>query len=796
MLTTGRIQKSVLTLSLSGCLYLLSTTSGLAGFEWIPVERTAAPAPQQQMQQPETMVVQDAPVAPVSGEPLQPVQPQAAANSVVAPQPEILVVPSNTAPAPQPIPAQTIAPTPMAATPEPMMPTIMTPSPFDAPQVATPATARVATIPAPQPTPAPIAPAPISPAPIAIQPPAAPAPQIQAATSTQQVIPTPTPAPAAITETTMPVASPAPLSVPPAIRTLPEQSAQDVVNQEIELLESKMVNITPPPAAPSPSPLAIMPTPAPAPVAEALTAAPAQEQNPLSVSKNINAEQAKALAAQQLQQDYTPVENTIAQTQVPAIKQENEPMAIISENNKEIAQENIEELALSPTDENDTAALAEAPAPISTQSMTELPEISKSPAGIDNQPAPSAPPVALVNDTEMPPVFSDKPVPSVDAEAAPAVAMNEPVITNEMSGVYAEAEATQANGQYEVVYGFGKDMPLALAMQQIVPQSYATSFAKSVNPGLRVTWEGDRSWDIVLKEMLEPAGLKATIAGDTVSVVSPADQIGGQQGGAIPTLDVVRPDDFNTKLEPASGVEVDESIDNGISPLEPVSLQIEGDNSSKTKRMIKDPGENPSEQPNLLTPEQLGSLDSTSDITPAEDAANADANTVNAALEEGVLLAEPEIKDEQKISSLSIHQASIDTTSGKTIITPFSKQNTIPPLTQTSTWKAEKGQSLKKVLYTWSQKANIQIVWEASHDYTLENDLSFGGTAEDAIQALFTASKGEEATPTFRFIEGQRNTGKTALVIVQDQPETASNEDTLPANEISAPVMNAENKPS
>ena len=45
------------------------------------------------------------------------------------------------------------------------------------------------------------------------------------------------------------------------------------------------------------------------------------------------------------------------------------------------------------------------------------------------------------------------------------------------------------------VVGFGTDMPLALALRQIVPADYAFSFGENVNPGYRVSWSGGKAWD-------------------------------------------------------------------------------------------------------------------------------------------------------------------------------------------------------------------------------------------------------------------------------------------------------------
>ncbi len=60
---------------------------------------------------------------------------------------------------------------------------------------------------------------------------------------------------------------------------------------------------------------------------------------------------------------------------------------------------------------------------------------------------------------------------------------------------------------FDVIEGFGTDMPLALALRQIVPVKYAFSFGKSVNPGEVVSWKGGKPWNIVLEDALAPLNI-------------------------------------------------------------------------------------------------------------------------------------------------------------------------------------------------------------------------------------------------------------------------------------------------
>lgn len=75
-----------------------------------------------------------------------------------------------------------------------------------------------------------------------------------------------------------------------------------------------------------------------------------------------------------------------------------------------------------------------------------------------------------------------------------------------------------SSGQYTDAVGFGKELPLALAMSQVVPADYSFSFAPTVDAGATVSWQGGKPWNEVLNDMLAPQGLTAIISGQQVTI--------------------------------------------------------------------------------------------------------------------------------------------------------------------------------------------------------------------------------------------------------------------------------------
>ena len=93
----------------------------------------------------------------------------------------------------------------------------------------------------------------------------------------------------------------------------------------------------------------------------------------------------------------------------------------------------------------------------------------------------------------------------------------------------AAAKSTSTQTTLAKIDGFGSDMPLALALQQIAPSSYTFAYDQSVNPGVRVSWEGKgKEWDQVINDMLQPMNLHAELEGKVVRI--------SHIDGAAPTM--------------------------------------------------------------------------------------------------------------------------------------------------------------------------------------------------------------------------------------------------------------------
>ena len=82
-----------------------------------------------------------------------------------------------------------------------------------------------------------------------------------------------------------------------------------------------------------------------------------------------------------------------------------------------------------------------------------------------------------------------------------------------------EPERTNAaTPRFKIAQGFGRDVPLAFAVRQIVPPGVAVQYGAGVDKAAIVTWTGGRPWNRVLASAIRPLGLRMTTGATTVTI--------------------------------------------------------------------------------------------------------------------------------------------------------------------------------------------------------------------------------------------------------------------------------------
>ena len=82
------------------------------------------------------------------------------------------------------------------------------------------------------------------------------------------------------------------------------------------------------------------------------------------------------------------------------------------------------------------------------------------------------------------------------------------------------------NGNFPKTYahavGFGRDLPLELALSQVIPSEFSHRVIAKIDPNLMVSWEGGEPWNVVLNQMLHPHNMTAIIQENQVIIQSMA----------------------------------------------------------------------------------------------------------------------------------------------------------------------------------------------------------------------------------------------------------------------------------
>jgi hypothetical protein len=284
------------------------------------------------------------------------------------------------------------------------------------------------------------------------------------------------------------------------------------------------------------------------------------------------------------------------------------------------------------------------------------------------------------------------PRPYGDAVPAPAPSLDSVV-----------ASATQMPSDKPVLEGFGSDMPLALALQQIVPADYATSFESGINVGQIVSWDGGKPWDQVVNEMLAPLQLQAVIVNKTVHVRSPG---GWRQGDASP---------------------------------------VAADKNNLRRVNIKDPGEQSEQKDANALADIATASGGPEKISPAEDRAASKAEP--AAPTETEALPTPEQLNAETPDAAPEAQQDVQQNAQKPAL-PLLAAATENEKAPANPWEAKAGESLRDILTRWSEQAGIELVWMASYDYKIKEDVALKDDFTGAVESVIATGLDAEASGT------------------------------------------------
>lgn len=352
------------------------------------------------------------------------------------------------------------------------------------------------------------------------------------------------------------------------------------------------------------------------------------------------------------------------------------------------------------------------------------------------------------------------PTPEVNSEVLPSIMPQElPTIEEAVvapAPVTAEPVQQFPNKEFEVVQGFGSDIPLVLVMNQVVPSEYSYSFDDTVDQGMRVSWNGGKPWNIVLKEALNQHGYGIVISNDVVWVrdeIYPVEVAAPRMPTGMHIIDNTQPVDMTgtTMAPPAPSMPGETLAPLNEEPAPktmpaPVAMETEaprtanGDNYTPSyprrvppqiDRSVAMAADMPVTQPQPV-------VAAPKEVEPAEE----DMPMSLMPFKKADPLPAPQTQQEAQLpvitavpATAAVNAPAMDSDAAKgPVLDPF----------EIHYWKAVQGEKLRTVLRRWSDEANVALIWNAAYDYELPSDIAMHGTFPDVIsQTLMTFSNTE-----------------------------------------------------
>lgn len=263
--------------------------------------------------------------------------------------------------------------------------------------------------------------------------------------------------------------------------------------------------------------------------------------------------------------------------------------------------------------------------------------------------------------------------------------------------------------QAEIVDGFGRDIPLAMAVRQIVPEGYGLSFDRNVNMNQQISWEGGQSWISVLNAALKEQGLNATLQGRVVQI---------KQNRTAPTFSS-NTQSFTARDTMQAGMEMLSNSQTEAPKTLPTSmpLTIAAPASAATAVM-----------PTVQTPQQA------STPFPAPQ------------------MVEPAAGDDAGFEMLppTMPEVMLADTSANAV--------------NTQAYTAQRGMSLRETLEAWCAQAGVELHWASQYDFTLVTDIQLEGTFEAVVKNLLKGFEEAHPKPTGRLHPNLPN-GPAVLII-------------------------------
>ncbi len=338
------------------------------------------------------------------------------------------------------------------------------------------------------------------------------------------------------------------------------------------------------------------------------------------------------------------------------------------------------------------------------------------------------------------------------------------------------------------VQGFGRDVPLVLALQQIAPPQYRYSFDHGVDPGMRISWAGGKLWKEVVADIARDNSLNVDVVSNVIAFRrrSPMDIVSDQMADIDRSPDTVMGMPLKTLGgAPAVSADVAQPLQlprglSGNAPAVPVS------------------------------PVMAGPVSAPAMPDPVADAPVSGITGVPLVLDDVAIAAKKRATAETKIPMASDDIPAEAVTARKKILVaeetptrystnpmeivlggnPVPTLSDAPPgvavpveavveggpaappkppapvdLSAVSEWYGRKNMTLHEVLGEWTSRAGVSLVWSSQYDYPLQTDVRIQGALTDAVRTMLAGFSKASPRPIGRLFKNKKVGAQPVLVV-------------------------------
>ena len=263
-----------------------------------------------------------------------------------------------------------------------------------------------------------------------------------------------------------------------------------------------------------------------------------------------------------------------------------------------------------------------------------------------------------------------------------------------------------ANQVVASLQGFGNNVPLVVALRQIVPAGSQLAFGQGVELSEPISWQGGKNWEDTLLSVTKPLNLVYEKNGSTVIVrktgdVSPQVFLDNGFTPVVSSAPVANP-------ALASSVSPVQYAPTAVNTLNAPAVQqqpVQQAAPAAIQAVAAQPLAQPAPAPAQFTPY----------VPPVASAPQAASNNAPAPVPSAPVT----IAQAQPVSAPS----------------NFGQ----PAPATNSVWLVEEGKTLRSTLNNWGKTAGWNVVWNSDRDYTIQAAATFNGDFQTATSNLLRA---------------------------------------------------------